>query len=465
MVPVNDTNHTVLETEFTGRDILVLGAGRSGIAASRLLHASGARVTLVDDLKSADETARAVGIPAVIAVAKGYQPKALSAEALVLSPGIPDTHPLVASFQRRGLPILSEVEVAGRLTAAPVIAVTGSNGKSTVTTMIHQMAAAGGHRSFLGGNIGVPFARNVQEEHDLNPAAPVQVVEVSSFQAEHLDRLQPAGAVFLNLSPDHMDRYPDLETYGQAKLRVAMNIAEDGWIVYNWEDPFFRAAFEGRSGATSFGDPHSGSALFVHQDGWIMHQGERLVATAALPLPGPHNILNFLAAATAAHLFGVTDEVIARVMRHFQGLPHRLELAAEVQGVRYYNDSKATNVASTRMALASFGGDIILIMGGSDKGATDFTLLTDLIHQRVKQLITYGQAGLAIAEVFQGEVPIHFEQPFEAAVDRAWNASTPGDVVLLAPACASCDQCSGFEARGEAFRRIIEHHLEASLHA
>ncbi len=455
MVPVNDTNHTVLDTEFTGRDILVLGAGRSGIAASRLLHASGARVTLVDDLKSAEETARAVGIPAVIAVAKGYQPKALSAEALVLSPGIPDTHPLVASFQRRGLPILSEVEVAGRLTAAPVIAVTGSNGKSTVTTMIHQMAATGGHRSFLGGNIGVPFARNVQEEHDLNPADPVQVVEVSSFQAEHLDRLQPAGAVFLNLSSDHLDRYPDLETYGQAKLQLAKNMTQDGWIVYNDEDPFFSAAFAGRDRAVPFASQRVDGALFVHEGEWITHQGQRLMATGKLRLPGAHNILNFLAAATAAHLIGVASSAIAMVMSQFGGLPPRLELVADVDGVRYYNDSKATNPGAAIRSLAGFSENLVWIAGGRDK-ALAFGELADAAVKRIRAAVLIGESAKKLEAALAGRVDVCAAASIEEAVQRAAQLAQPGDVVLLAPACSSQDQFRDFQERGERFRAAVD---------
>ena len=456
---------TLADPGFNGRPVIVLGAGRSGQAATRLLHSCGAQVTLVDDLKPVDEITATLDVPGVRLVSGGYRPGKLVGEVLVLSPGIADSHPLAASFKERGLPIFSEVEVAGRLTAAPVIAVTGSNGKSTVTTMIHEMAAAGGFRSFLGGNIGMPFASNVQEERRLKPVTPLQVVEVSSFQAEHLDRLQPAGAVFLNLSPDHLDRYPDLEAYGQAKLRIAKNMRAEGWLVYNGDDDFFRRALEGRAGSVPFADEAADGALFAHEDGWIVHDGQRLIEVDALPLPGPHNILNFLAAATAAHLLGVPTSTITQVMARFEGLPHRLELVADVDGVRYFNDSKATNVASSRMALASFAGDIVLILGGSTKGDTDFSPLTDSIHRRVKQLITYGEAGLVIAEAFQGQVPIRYEQAFAAAVEQARQAATAGDVVLLAPACASFDQFANFEERGDAFRRILRTHQQASLHA
>ncbi|UCD38121.1 MAG: UDP-N-acetylmuramoyl-L-alanine--D-glutamate ligase [Fidelibacterota bacterium] len=452
------------DNAFSGQDILVLGAARSGLAVSRLLQTTGAHVTLVDDRKTREEIAPAMDNPDVAILTKGYKPDEITAALLVLSPGIADSHPLVTSFQERGLPVLSEVEVAGRLTNSPIMAVTGSNGKSTVTTMIHHMIAAGGFRSFLGGNIGVPFADNVLEERNLKPVSPVQVVEVSSFQAEHLERFKPAVAVFLNLSPDHLDRYADLESYGQAKLQLLKNMNATGWIVYNQDDDFFRSTFSSHPRAKPFSSQSNPDALFLLEGTWIMHDGERLISLDQITVPGHHNIMNFLAAATAASLMGVAASAIAMVMGRFQGLPHRLELVAEVDGVRYYNDSKATNVASARMALASFDDDIILILGGSDKGATDFPELAELIQDRVKQLITYGEAGLRLTEIFQGLVPIHFEREFTAAVDQARLNGEPGDVVLLAPACASFDQFADFEHRGDTFRRIVQSYQQEKAH-
>lgn len=451
--------------DLVGEDVLVLGAGRSGLAVCRLLHAVGTSVILVDDRKTREEMTLALDNLDIAIVTEGYVPDELNAQVLVLSPGIPDTHPLVTSFLARGLPVLSEVEMAGRFTSAPVIAVTGSNGKSTVTTMIHQMMAAGGFHSFLGGNIGVPFADNVLEERDLKPVSPVQVVEVSSFQAEHLDRFKPTAAVFLNLSPDHLDRYSSMESYGWAKLKLVRNMDETGWIVYNRDDSFFRAAFEGRERAIPFAPAPAEGALFACENDWVVHRGERLIPLSELILPGAHNVMNFLAAATAARLMGVEASAAALVMRRFEGLPHRLELVTEINGVRYYNDSKATNVASTRAALASFEGNVILILGGSDKGAADYPELTDLLRSRVKQLLTYGQAGLRLTKIFQGLVPIHFEREFAAAVGQVRQVSEPGDVVLLAPACASFDQFASFEERGDTFRRIVHAYQQETVHA
>ncbi len=448
-----------------GQEVLVLGAGRSGLAVCRLLHAAGTRVTMVDDRKTRAEIAPALDTTDVTIITAGYMPDKLKAQVLVLSPGIPDTHPLVASFLKQGLPVLSEVEVAGRFTSAPVIAVTGSNGKSTVTTMIHQMMAAGGFRSFLGGNIGVPFADNVLEERKLKPVSPVQVVEVSSFQAEHLARFKPDAAVFLNLSPDHLDRYPGMEAYGQAKLELVRNMDETGWIVYNRDDSFFRTAFKGQKNTVPFASEPTEGSLFACENDWIIHQGERLLPLSELTLPGPHNVMNFLAAASVAHLMDVPAPIIALVMRRFKGLPHRMELIAEVNGLRYYNDSKATNVASTRAALASFDSRIILILGGSDKGATDYPELSDLISGRVKRLVTYGQVGPRLRELFQGLVPVHFEREFAAAVERAHQAGESGDVVLLAPACASFDQFTSFEERGDTFRQLVLAYQREAVHA
>ncbi len=454
-----------IDSSMTGRDILVLGAGRSGLAVCRLLHAAGAKVTLVDDKKSPEAIAGALNLPDVTIVPPGYRASQLTAQALVVSPGIPDSHPVATAFLEQGLPVLSEVEQAGRFTSSPVIAVTGSNGKSTVATLIHRMMASSDFRSFLGGNIGVPFADNVLEEHSLHPASPVHVVEVSSFQAEHLDTFRPQAAVFLNLSPDHLDRYLSLESYGQAKLQLAKNISDDGWVIYNRDDLFFNTAFEGRMGAVPFGSGAPESPWTIHQGKWIAHGGEPVVPVAELVLPGPHNLSNYLAAATAAQLMGAGLSAIVQVMRQFTGLPHRLELVAEIAGVRYYNDSKATNVASTRVALASFSKNIILILGGSDKGASDYPQLTDQLRKQVKLLITYGAVGLHLAEIYQGVVPIRFEERFTMAVEKAHEAAKPGDLVLLSPASASFDQFADFEQRGETFRQVIESYQQQAIHA
>jgi UDP-N-acetylmuramoylalanine--D-glutamate ligase len=453
------------DPKLTGMDILVLGAGRSGQAACRLLHALGAHITLVDDHKSRDEIAQSLQLPDIAILAGDYNAAKQRATMLVLSPGIPDTHPLVASFLARDIPVLSEIEIAGRFTSAPIIAVTGSNGKSTVTSMIHEMMAAGGFRSFLGGNIGIPFTDNILEEQRLKPATPVQVVEVSSFQAEHLVHFKPTLAVFLNLSPDHLDRYSDLESYGHAKLQLVKNMDDNGWIVYNQDDPFFCTAFEDRITASPFGSARDRAALFSIEDDWIFHRGEQFVSLSEIILPGRHNVVNFLAAATAARLMGVEAESLALVMRRFKGLPHRLERVAEIEGVQYYNDSKATNVASTRVALASFPGHIILILGGSDKGATDYPQLSELIREKTTHLVTYGQAGLRLTEIFQGQVPIRYERDFRAAVDQAREISQPGDTVLLAPACASFDQFANFEERGDTFRTIVHSYRQETNHA
>lgn len=444
-----------LPQAMAGTQVAVLGAARSGLAACRLLQAVGAAVTVVDDYRGEKSIRAALDLPEVAVITGSYSPADMAADTLVLSPGIPDSHSLVKYFLGQGRPVISEVELAARLTEAPMIAVTGSNGKSTVTTLIHRMLAATGRRSFLGGNIGVPLAANVLEELTLKPAQPVHVVEISSFQAEHLDRFEAQAAVFLNLSPDHLDRYPDMKSYGRAKLNLADRIAPGGWMIYNWDDPFFRANLAGREHARPFAASSLAEALFQLGDGWITRQDVRLVAVEDLALPGPHNLSNFLAAATTAHLLGVTDQDIVSAAGEFKGLPHRLELVGTVNGVTYYNDSKATNPASTKVALETFEDNIILILGGSEKGATDLEPLTRLLRKRVKRLITYGQAGLQMAEVFQGVVPLHYELDFAAAVHEAVAHSRSGDTVLLSPACASFDQFTDFEQRGEAFRELV----------
>ncbi|MCH8328386.1 MAG: UDP-N-acetylmuramoyl-L-alanine--D-glutamate ligase, partial [Candidatus Marinimicrobia bacterium] len=360
-----------IDNAMQGQAAIVLGAGISGLAAARLLYRAGAKVTLADDFKTAYEMAAALDIDAVETVGKGGDVSA-SADFLILSPGISDDHPLVRRCLEKGTPILSEIALAASFTEAPILAVTGSNGKSTVATLLSRMMAAGGYRSFLGGNIGVPFSDTLLEEQTIEPVRPIHVVEVSSFQAEHLGDFSPTAAIFLNLSPDHLNRYADMQAYGAAKLHLQDNLMEGGWIVYNHEDAFFRAALEDHPQAVPFGaDPGKRGRLAVRK-GQVVMGRKKLLPLEELSLPGPHNLSNMLAAATAATLMGVDAGSILQVMRTFQGLAHRLELLATINGVHYYNDSKATNIASTKVALDSFAGNVVLILGGSSKGG-DFS--------------------------------------------------------------------------------------------
>ena len=442
-----------IDNSMQGQAAIVLGAGISGLAAARLLYRAGAKVTLADDYKSAYEIAAALDIDAVETVGKGGDVSA-TADVLILSPGISADHPLVRQFLQEGTPILSEIALAASFTEAPILAVTGSNGKSTVATLLNRMMAAGGYRSFLGGNIGVPFSDTLLEERTIDPAKPVHVVEVSSFQAEHLGDFSPTAAIFLNLSPDHLNRYADMQAYGAAKLHLQDNLMEGGWIIYNHEDEFFRTAFEDHPRAVPFGlDPGKRGRLAVRK-GHVVMGRKKLAPLEELSLPGPHNLSNMLAAATAATLMGVDHGSITQVMRTFQGLAHRLELLATLNGIHYYNDSKATNIASTRVALASFTGKIVLILGGSSKGG-DFGELRDALVEKVRYLVTYGEVGLTIADQFQGLVPLHYEPQFQAAVNKACDVSRPGDIVLLSPACASYDQFDDFAQRGDAFRMMV----------
>ncbi|MEE9464552.1 MAG: Mur ligase family protein, partial [Candidatus Neomarinimicrobiota bacterium] len=272
---------------MAGIPVAVLGAARSGLAACRLLQAIGATVTLIDDYLEEDSIRAALDLPSVEVITGSYTPADIVAPILVLSPGISDTHSLVSHYLDQGRAVISEVELASRYTQAPLIAVTGSNGKSTVASLIHRMLAAGGRRSFLGGNIGVPLAANVLEELTLQPARPVHVVEISSFQAEHLDRFQAVAVVFLNLTPDHLDRYPDMESYGRAKLNLLDHLAPSGWIIYNHDDPIFRSALAGRERSIPFAAAHPPGAKFESRDGWITHDKTRLAPVANLTLPGP----------------------------------------------------------------------------------------------------------------------------------------------------------------------------------
>ncbi len=453
-----------LTDSMQGAKVTVLGAGLSGLAAARLLLLAGATVTIADDYKSAHDIGADLGTDGVTIRSGDLDDGLPAADLLVLSPGIADSHPVVRECLATGAEVISELALASRYTAAPILAVTGSNGKSTTATMLHQMLAGGGFRSFLGGNIGAPFSATVLEERRLQPARPVHVLEVSSFQAEHLGSLEAQVVLFLNLSPDHLDRYPDMETYGRAKLRLADHVAERGWIVYNRQDSYFSSRLEEHAQAVPFGPEPAAGSRFAVRKGAIVAGRKRLLPLAELALPGPHNVSNFLAAATAASLMEIKTPAISQVLKSFAGLPHRLELLGTLNTVPYYNDSKATNIASAKVALESFDGPVILILGGSDKGA-DYSELLPAMTGKVRQVVTYGEVGLRMAELFQGVIPLHFEQLFEAAVNRARDAAKAGDTVLLSPACASYDQFAGFEQRGAAFRQIVEAYQRQVNHA
>lgn len=422
---------------------LVLGAGLTGCAAATFLARLGLPVELADE-----RPARALpeSLPPVPLHAGGFPAEALGRVArLVVSPGIPPDHPFVGAARARGLDILGDMDLFDRCAQAPIIGVTGSNGKSTVVSLLGEMARAAGLRVGVGGNIGRPALELLGA-----PEPDLHVLELSSFQLERTGRLGLRGGAILNVSPDHLDRYPDVEAYLGAKRRIWRDA---GVAVVNRDDARLREAAP--AGAISFGGGaprHSGDWGLCDGGGrtWLVRGEQRLLALDELRLKGRHNGLNALAALALGEAAGLGLESMLAALRTFAGLPHRVQWIGERRGAVWYNDSKGTNVGATQAAIDGLEGPIVLIAGGVGKGQ-DFTPLAAALKGRAREVILIGRDADRIAEALRGRTPFTHAKSLEAAVERAGIVARPGDVVLLSPACASLDGFPGFEARGEAF--------------
>lgn len=447
--------------ELTDRNVVVIGAGRSGVAAAALLAWLGARPVVTDRREEA-ELPHLRPLDERVRLALGGHPTSLWEEAglVVVSPGIPDGAPPVAAARERGLPVVSEIELAGAHASAPCVAVTGSNGKSTVVSMIAAALAEAGLDAPACGNIGRPFSTAVLEE--LRDGRPVDlyVLELSSFQTETIVDLHPRVAAVLNVTADHLDRHPDLNAYGAAKLRIAHNQGGDDWLVYGADDPWLarHVAPGPRRAPFSAAEPEGAPAALV-RDGAVIWRDEtgreqEVLAAGRLPVPGGHNLLNAAAATAVACLAGATADAVGAGLAAFRGLEHRMEPCGQVAGVHCINDSKATNVGATAASLAGLDRPTWLVLGGRDKDG-DFNALRPLMRGRVRRALLIGEAAGRIAASLDGSVAVEQCGDLARAVDRALAEAAPGDTLLLAPACASFDQYADFAERGRHFRDLV----------
>jgi len=445
----------------------MVGLGRSGVAAATFLARRGARV-VGNDRRSEDELppdARAsLEAHGVTLRLGGHGDDVFAgAELVVVSPGVPPL-PAVATALEAGVPVWSELELASRFVTAPVVAITGTNGKSTVTSLVGEAARAAGRPTFVGGNLGTPLVEAV--DHPANGARDgLLVVEASSFQLERVDAFRPQVAALLNLGEDHLDRYPSLAAYAAAKGRIFHAQGPDDVAVFPDGDALCRAiARAGRARVASFGG-RSGAVRIVAGDG-----GRSLLASGdgAFSLPvdelriaGRHNVDNACAAAVIGLAAGLPPDALAEAMRRFPGLPHRMSPVGEVDGVTYYDDSKATNVAAALAALDGLERDprhrgrVVLMLGGVDKGGS-YAALRARVEAGTHRVVHYGAASPRIAEAFAGSTAdVQAAVSFEAAFARAAALARPGDSVLLAPACASFDAFRSYAERGDAFARLV----------
>jgi UDP-N-acetylmuramoylalanine--D-glutamate ligase len=437
------------------RRALVLGYGRTGRAVAALLAARGVEVRVADR-----RPAEALGIPATtgegveLRLAEDGPDLVAGVDLVVPSPGVPaDAVPLAAAV-RRGIPVLAEIELAWRLLRCPIVAVTGTNGKSTTTTLVGLALARSGHRTFVGGNLGTPLVTAVDAVPD------VAVAEVSSFQLEWVTGFRPRIACLLNLTPDHLDRHGSFAAYRAAKARIFAAQAADDFAVVNRDDAeAWAAASGGRARRLSFGAGAVACGAFVGEGCIALRlpgAAEERYDLGRTRLVGVHNVENVLAAALAARLAGATAAGVQEAIDTVEPLPHRLASVAERGGVRWVDDSKATNVGAAAKSLASVPGPVVLLAGGVDKGGS-YAPLVAAAAGKVRRALVFGRARERIAEALAaGGVPVEAAPTLEAAVAAAAATAEPGDTVLLAPACASFDTFADYAARGRAFRAAVE---------
>jgi UDP-N-acetylmuramoylalanine--D-glutamate ligase len=443
--------------DLNGKRALVVGLGKSGVASALFMKAHGARVT-VSDTKSGDELRNEIPVlldHGITVETGGHGDRTFRGQDLiVVSPGVPVDAPPLVQARSLGETVIGEIELAAQFLPGPIVAITGSNGKTTTTTLVGEIMTAAGVPTLVGGNIGTPaisLAERAKPET-------VIVLEISSFQLETVQTFRPKIAVVLNVTPDHLDRHRTFEIYTDAKARIFENQQAIDFAVLNADDPTC-VAMGARTRAQVFWFSRQKE---VQQGAWVRDgnvvfrnsSGQReILQVSEIPLKGAHNLENVLAAVCSGLLMGCAPEKVRQAVRDFKAVEHRLEFVATINRVDYYNDSKATNVDATIKALESFPANIHLILGGKDKGS-DYTVLNDLIRQRVKRIYTIGAAAAKIESQVKGAEIVHAET-LENAIRKAHATAQPGDIVLLAPACASFDQFKNYEHRGKVFKEIV----------
>jgi UDP-N-acetylmuramoylalanine--D-glutamate ligase len=444
--------------ELNGKRVLVVGLGKSGVASALFMKKRGARVT-VSDTKSGDELRNEIPVlldHGITVETGGHGDRTFRGQDLiVVSPGVPVDAPPLVQARSLGETVIGEIELAAQFLPGPIVAITGSNGKTTTTTLTGEIMTASGFPALVGGNIGTPAISLAERA---KPGT-VIVLEISSFQLETIQSFRPKVAVVLNVTPDHLDRHRTFEIYAAAKTRIFENQQSEDCAVLNADDPTCVAmSKKTRAQVYWFSRQNEVERGAWVRDGNIVFRdgsGQReIMQVSEIPLKGAHNLENVLAAVCASVLMGCTPEKIRSAVHDFKAVEHRLEFVASIAGVDYYNDSKATNVDATIKALESFPADIHLILGGKDKGS-DYTVLNDLLRQRVKRVYTIGAAAAKIESQIKGPEVVHAET-LENAIRKAHATAQPGDVVLLAPACASFDQFKSYEHRGRLFKEAVQ---------
>lgn len=430
------------------RRAMVVGLGKTGLSAARWLHAQGYAVAVTDSrAKPPGLDALRNALPDAAVFVGGFSETALAnADLAVVSPGIPLDDPFIARVRETGVEMIGDVELFSRIVTRPVIAITGSNGKSTVATWLTMMAERAGRRAGLGGNVGTPVLELLAEDRDL------YVLELSSFQLESTRSLAPAAAVVLNVTPDHIDWHGSMTRYAEAKAKIYRNAAA---CVFNRDDEWSARIASGLPDAVSFGlgtpERDVDFGIVAHEGAdWLARGDDSLLPVSALKVAGSHNHANALACLALGHAIGLPRDAMLSALRDFAGLPHRMQHVAEFNNIVFVNDSKGTNVGATVAAIRGADRPVVLIAGGEGKGQ-DFGELADAMSGRVRHVVLIGRAANAIAAAMAGRVPSSTAADMRTAVREAAAVARPGDMVLLSPACSSLDMFENFEARGNAF--------------
>lgn len=445
---------------LTGQKILVIGAGKSGIAASNFLSQKGAQVELAD-IKSRQEFE--AGLEASlndgIKLTLGSYPSVEKGNygMVVPSPGVPLKIIPIVKAKELGIPVIGELELAFQFASSPIIAITGTNGKTTTTTLTGEILKAAGYRTLVAGNIGLPLIGEV-EKYSIGD---VIIAEVSSFQLETTASFKPQVGVILNITPDHIDRHVDMEGYTAAKAKILGNQTAQDYTVLNFDDPLTNNLASICPGSVIFFSRlHKLARGVFVQDNWIVIRwGEKshpVLPVSELGIPGPHNLENAMAAVACCWVRGVSIDILARVLREFKGVTHRLEFVAEIDGISYINDSKGTNPDATIKALHSYSKPIVLIAGGRNKG-NDFNGLSVLIREKARAVVLIGESAGDIKHAVenQGGPEVYLAGDLPEALSAARRIARRGDVVLLSPACASWDMFKNYEERGDLFKQAV----------
>lgn len=443
--------------ELNGKRVLVVGLGKSGVASALFMKKQGARVT-VSDTKSGDELRNEIPVlldNGITVETGGHGERTFRGQDLiVVSPGVPVDTPLLVQARSLGETVIGEIELAAQFLPGPIVGITGSNGKTTTTTLTGEIMRASGLPALVGGNIGTPAISLIERAKP----GEVIVLEISSFQLETVQTFRPKVAVVLNVTPDHLDRHRTFEIYADAKARIFENQQQTDFAVLNADDPTCVAmAKKTRAQVCWFSRQKEVESGAWVRDGNVVFRDSKdqyeILQVSDIPLKGAHNLENVLAAVSAGVLMGCAPEKIRQAVHDFKAVEHRLEFVASIRGVDYYNDSKATNVDATIKALESFPANILLILGGKDKGS-DYTVLNDLLRKRVKRVYTIGAAAPKIESQIKAPEVVHAET-LENAIRQANATAQAGDIVLLAPACASFDQFKSYEHRGKVFKEVV----------